>query len=198
MPLKKDLLVNQETDIVIEGYPRSGNTYAVLAFQMFNENTKVAHHLHVPAQLNGAVKFAIPALILIRKPEEAIKSLLIRAPKYTLDVAINEYINFYNIVLKNKQYLLICDFKEIVNHFDSVIKKLNNKYNKNFNVFINSTENNQIIMEKIKYLSENIDSKVGKKGIAMPTSEKEKMKKEMVIDVRKFHICKKIYEECLQ
>src|SRR5215210_2906944 len=59
-PSYRDLLVARRTQIVIEGFPRSGNTFAVVAFeQAQRESVRVAHHLHMPAQVIRAAQWSI-------------------------------------------------------------------------------------------------------------------------------------------
>jgi len=94
-PRRRDLVVARDTEIVIEGYPRSANTYAVCAFLFAQQHpVRIARHLHVPAQVIQAVRWGIPTLILIRKPQDAIASLLVREPMLFAKRAINDYICF--------------------------------------------------------------------------------------------------------
>jgi len=63
-PSRRHLLVKKDTEIVIEGYPRSANTFAVAAFLLAQGRAvKIAHHLHVPAQVIQAVRWGIPHCI---------------------------------------------------------------------------------------------------------------------------------------
>ena len=68
---------NKDTQICIEGFPRSGNTYSVSAFKLANKGIKISHHLHVPAQVLLAVQYQIPTIVVIRNPLDAVTSLLI-------------------------------------------------------------------------------------------------------------------------
>ena len=65
--------VTPDTQLVIEGFPRSGNTFARRAFVMAQDErfdkTRIARHLHVPAQVVRAARWQIPTLVLIRKPK---------------------------------------------------------------------------------------------------------------------------------
>src|SRR5829696_5842518 len=77
----RNLLVDRSPQIIIEGFPRSGNTFAVVAFQQAQrESVRVAHHLHMPAQVVLAAQWGIPTLLLARKPTDAVLSLVIREP----------------------------------------------------------------------------------------------------------------------
>jgi hypothetical protein len=71
----KSLLVSEKTDICIEGYPRSANSFAVGAFQHAQKHpVRVAHHTHIPANVMRACERGIPTLVLIRDPTDAVVS----------------------------------------------------------------------------------------------------------------------------
>jgi hypothetical protein len=56
--------VSRTTEIVIEGYPRSGNTFAVVAFRLAQgREIEIAHHLHAAAQIKRAARLDVPAFI---------------------------------------------------------------------------------------------------------------------------------------
>jgi len=96
----KKLFVNKKSELVIEGFPRSGNTFAVVAFQSAQKrNVKIAHHLHVPAQIIRAVNMNIPALVLIRNPSDSIASLMVRHPHVAPHLAIKDFCRFYSVLL---------------------------------------------------------------------------------------------------
>ena len=63
---RKDLTraVTPDKQVVIEGFPRSGNSFARRAFIMAQDETfdvtSIAHHLHVPAQIVRAAQWQIP------------------------------------------------------------------------------------------------------------------------------------------
>ena len=74
------LCIDEYTEIVIEGYPRSANSttaYGFLARQ--TRPVRLAHHKHHAAQLLLAAKQGIPSVMLIRQPEQAVVSNLSRS-----------------------------------------------------------------------------------------------------------------------
>ena len=74
-------LVGRDTELVIEGFQRSGNTFAVFAFEMAQDRPiRSAHHLHASAQVSRAVKLGVPVLLLVRDPRDTIVSHVIREP----------------------------------------------------------------------------------------------------------------------
>src|SRR5262249_51694754 len=65
--------IRDETEVVIDGFPRSGNTFAVAAFHFAQlpRDVKIAHHVHLPAQLLSALRLRLPPPLLVRHPHEA-------------------------------------------------------------------------------------------------------------------------------
>src|SRR5437773_4880663 len=77
--------IGPDTEIVIEGFPRSATSFAVAAFQMAQDHTvDIAHHTHSPSQVIEAVRRGIPTLLLVREPEDAILSHVVRRPELTV------------------------------------------------------------------------------------------------------------------
>lgn len=172
----KMLVVNNNTDIVIEGFPRSANTFAVLAFQSAQvENTVVAHHLHAEAQFILAKKYNVPAIALLREPIEAISSLINRDKHIDIVQGIQRYIDFYRLVLQMKDNIVIANFTTVVTDFSQVITLCNYKFNCNFEL-PNDTEKEKIKIfskiSKLNYSEENGDLSM----IAIPHKSKDFMK----------------------
>ena len=58
-----DRLVTDETDLCVEGFPRSANSFAVGAVDYAQpEPLSIAHHNHVPAPLLNAARRGLPAV----------------------------------------------------------------------------------------------------------------------------------------
>ena len=68
--------LHRNTELVIEVYPRSGNSFAYTAFDIAQGETpvRVSHHLHTASPVIAALKAKIPCVILVRHPEDAIIS----------------------------------------------------------------------------------------------------------------------------
>ena len=135
-------LVNQSTQIVIEGFPRSGNTFAVTAFrQAQDEDVRIAHHLHVPTQVIRAAHLQIPILVLIREPADAVSSLMVREPRITARYALNYYISFYRTVAKYRSAYVLGTFDEVTNNYGITIGRINAKFGTHFSVFEHTDAN---------------------------------------------------------
>src|SRR5215211_1127431 len=120
-PSYRDLLVDRRTQIVIEGFPRSGNTFAVVAFQQAQrESVRVAHHLHMPAQVVLAAQWGILTLLLARKPTDAALSWVIRQPGVLIRQALKHYISFYEKAAEYRDALVVGLFEEVTRDYGRV------------------------------------------------------------------------------
>ena len=169
----KKILVTNNTDIVIEGFWRCGNHFAVFAFQNAQKRKmKIAHHFHSSAQIKMAVRKKIPALILIRNPYDCIASSLVFEPKTNPNYFIEYYKIFYSSLLGIRSQCIVSDFKDTTQNFDIVIDNINKKFNANFSIFENSQQNinsvfNEIKTENMKSMKRNVNDE-----IAIPSIKK--------------------------
>jgi hypothetical protein len=128
-----DQLVGADTQMVIEGFPRSANSYAVIGFQLAQpELLTVAHHTHAPAQVIRAVERNIPLMVPIRHPRDAIASLLIRDRRYSIGLAVDAYASFYQSVLPYRDALVLARFDDITRDLGGVIRRVNSQYGTSF------------------------------------------------------------------
>jgi len=159
----KNLFINTKTRLVVSAYPRTANTFFIIALQQIQKQPiSIAHHLHVPALALKGIKKKIPTVILIRNPKDSIVSLVIREKHISVRQAINAYISFYLPLLKYKDKILIIEFSTIINDFPSVITKINSKYQLGLN---NYSERLPLNEEKIFKEIESINKKFNKNNL---------------------------------
>lgn len=153
-----EALVVRDTEIVIEGFPRSGNTFAFVAFQLAQaQHVKVAHHLHVEAQILEGLRLGIPVLVLIRKPEQAIRSLLIRHPEVEASFALRRYNRFYTNVYRVHNQVVIGEFSKVTTDFGQVIKAVNDKFGTSFEIFQHTEQNVVSAFKEIESINNQFD-----------------------------------------
>ncbi|MEX2451511.1 MAG: hypothetical protein WD407_11700 [Rhodospirillales bacterium] len=111
----RDHLCDRTTDLCIEGYPSSGNSFSYAVLRLANERLRIAHHCHSVANLELALGYAIPAVCLIRDPENAITSRLARFGGDLRD-AVLEYVDFYDFTLRHLDRLTVVTFEEVTQH----------------------------------------------------------------------------------
>src|SRR5262245_38009418 len=95
-----DRVLGPSTELVIEGFPRSANTFAVTAFELAQPRpVRVAHHVHTPAHVSRAVAAGVPVLLLVRPPRDAVASAVVRKPSLDVDAVAARYRSFHTQLL---------------------------------------------------------------------------------------------------
>ena len=133
--------VTSQTEFVMEGFPRSGNTFCSAAFGSSQSRpVVVARHVHAPAQVIAATRAHVPTLVLIRKPEDAILSLVIQHPHITIRQAMRAYLRFYIPLLPIRHLFVVATFGEVTTDFGAVITRVNDRFGTKFDVFEHSED----------------------------------------------------------
>ena len=157
--------VQRDTDICIEGFPRSANSFAVEAFQFAQHSpAKVAHHQHAPAQVIRACQWRIPCIVLIREPVEAIVSLKAlhlegwyRRKRRPLGFVIGfhlwarAYVSFYASIWPFRDGFVVALFPEVLQDFGQVIERVNAHFGTSFAVFDHTEDNVHLIRERVGF-----------------------------------------------
>lgn len=170
--------VDRKTQVVIEGYPRSGNTFAVVAFQQAQrESVRIAHHLHAPAQVMRAERLQIPAIVLIREPADAALSQMVRRPNISASLALKSYISFYETVASHCSNYVIGTFREVTNDYGSIIERANVKFGTRFIPFQHTDANLKEVFAIIDYLNK-INGKGLDNKVSRPSVAKDRLKDE--------------------
>jgi hypothetical protein len=144
-------VLSAETELVIDGYTRCGSTFAVYGFQLAQDRpVRLAHHLHAPAQVVAAVRKGIPTLVVIREPEGAVLSQVIREPDVALPDALYAYARFYECLMPRRHGVVVADFEEVTHSFGSVIRRINARFGTSFREFDHTEANTAECFRLIK------------------------------------------------
>jgi hypothetical protein len=139
------------TEVVIEGFPRSATSFAVAAFQMAQDRkVDIAHHTHSPAQVIEAVRRGIPTLLLVREPEDAILSHLVRRPDLTVGQGLRGYVRFHRPLIRYRRGFVVGTFEQAVTRFGDLMLQVNDAFGTSFVPFDHTPENVQRCMETIE------------------------------------------------
>lgn len=142
--------VRHDTQLVIEGYPRSANTFAEVAFRLAQPGpVRTADHLHVSAQVARAVAYGIPICVLAREPADAVRSLLIKYPHIRPVDALRGYRRFYKQCLPYTDRLVVATFDQVTNDFGSVTARINQRFGTDFACFDHCKTNIERVFEQL-------------------------------------------------
>ena len=152
-PKLRPLVIGRQTEIVIEGFPRSGNTFAVAAFQYAQARpVKVARHCHAPAQvLEGALR-GLPVVVLKREPAAAVSSLLMRDLRLPIATALERYIWFYRLIVPVLDKVVMVDFQELVSDYGAAIARVNDQFGTRFVPYRNSDETDHGVFKLVEQM----------------------------------------------
>jgi hypothetical protein len=173
-------LVFRDTDAVIEGFPRSANTFASAAFALAQPRpVRVASHLHVPSQIIAGARLGIPTIVLVRDPEEAVLSLSLWTPHVTLEEGLRDYIRFYRRILPYRDRFVVATFEEVSTDFGEVIRRLNERFGSSFQEFQHTEANVALCFKIIEDHDRRTTGEVVEKTVARPSQQRELMKNEL-------------------
>lgn len=179
VPKNRRLSVNPNTHLVIEGFPRSANTFAVVAFEYANSgDLHLAHHMHVPAQIIKAARLKVPAIVVIRNPKDAVVSFCIRDKRIVLQDALRCYISFYSRVYSFRNSYVLAHFDEVVKDLGGVIDKVNTKFGTKFNAFTPTGQDLENIFNEISDLEGGAELKVSR-----PSESRSEIKTKFLQDL---------------
>jgi hypothetical protein len=159
----RDQAVHAGTEIVIEGFPRCGNSFAVDAFLAAQGRpVRVAHHLHAAAQIVAGVKRDLPVLLLIRDPDEAtvsFKALQLQASQRdrgqpiatSLRLLFRSYARFYERVWPLRDHLVVGLFDQVTRDLGGLIRRVNARFDTDFQPFTHSDDQVRAIRASQSY-----------------------------------------------
>lgn len=176
------VVAGPETQLVIEGFPRAGSSFAVAAFQRAQpEPVRIAHHVHAPAQVLYAVRRRVPALVLIREPEDAVLSHVIRTPAIGLEGGLRGYLRFYEPLLPVRDRICVASFKEVVTDFGDVIDRMNASFGTSFDRFEHTPASAEAVLREIEEdeLTRTPPGEEFERVVPRPSELRRKLKEEL-------------------
>lgn len=199
IPSFSERCVHENTECVIEGFPRSGNSFFLSAFKKWNPDVRVAHHVHVPQQVLCGLQKGLPVIVLIRNPIDALSSLLIADNSLSVAIAINSYLEFYEKVLPVIEKTTIGRFEECTTKPHEIIRKMNGSSQKQylFKEVLTKEEKETIFKDLTEH---NKRMKQSENLVPVPSEKKETLKNEVrdrIGSNRDFPSASILYQEIL-
>ncbi len=177
---RPDYLVRRDTELVIEGAARSGNTFAVLAFVSAQKRpVRTAHHTHAPAQVLTAARWGIPTLVLVRPPlDSALAHMALRG--VPAGPALTAWIRFHRSILPVRDAFVVASFAEVTGDFGVAVARVNERFGTRFGVFEHSPENEAAVFAAIERRNRELRARRKESErdliLARPTAERSALK----------------------
>lgn len=178
----RGVLISEQTELVIEGYPRSGNTFAVAAVQFAQPRPVViARHTHAPAQVIEAARRGLPTLVLLRDPRDAGMSLVIREPKISLALALRRYVRFYSRLAPFYKSFIVGTFAEVTTNCAVVIERLNARCGLELAPFRHTPENCARVFEMVEEMERRtLGGLLRETRVARPSAVRDSIKASLI------------------
>lgn len=174
-----DWSVRRDTELTIEGFGRSGSTFAVDAIELTQSRPlRLAHHTHAAAQVITSVKWRIPTILIVRHPRQVVPSHMARrdiGPRPPL-VA---WIRYHERVMPYRDGFVVTPFEEMTTDLGAVIRRVNHRFGTHFEIFENGPETETAVFERIDARNRRrfgLGSSEGQRSLARPTAEREARK----------------------
>lgn len=183
-PGHRDAVASAQTAVIIEGFARSGNTFAVAAFRLAQVHPVVlASHLHAPAHVRYGVKHAIPTLVVVRSPIDVAVSVIIRHPGLSPAQVLRHYVDFHRRLRPLRDGFVLATFDEVTTDFGRTIRRLNERFNTSFRSFEHTPENVDAVFDLVERMNEEDltrRSEAAEDGVARPSRSRASRKNELL------------------
>lgn len=180
----------------MEGFPRSGNTFLLYLYRHWNKDGNVCHHTHFPSQVIRAVRLRKPCIVTIRMPQDAVTSLLIRHPELSIDLALWNYISFYQSILPIVDKIVVATYEQIMENPAQIFAEANKKYGCKIEYGMYNAELREHFLNKL--YSRN--KKASKSSTVRPNCDMAASKiaiKKSVMANKKFSLAESVYSELI-
>lgn len=113
-------LPSESTDVVIEGFPRSANTYVALLVHVHFPELRYWSHSHGSAAVAAGHRLDIPTVLLVREPVDCVASLMVREG-LSAGAGLYWYRHFHRRVWRYRHGLRLLPFPTAVNEPEVVV-----------------------------------------------------------------------------
>lgn len=146
---KSEHIVSRDTQLVMEGFARAGNTFMWFAFRSAQPRpVRLAHHTHASAQVIMAVRWGIPTLVVVRPPaDSALAHMVLHG--VSARAALAAWIRFHRRIMTVRSGFVAAGFDEVTRDFGLVLRRVNEAFGTSFGVFEHTGENEARVLAAI-------------------------------------------------
>lgn len=127
-------LVDSTTDVCVEGFAFSANTFAYVSVLDSNPHLNVAHHTHALGQVIAAARRSIPTALLVREPLATLESLIVFDGNISrIGSTCSRWIDFHErlmpAIVEGK--VVVCPFHRVTTNPAYTVLALNSSFGTN-------------------------------------------------------------------
>lgn len=181
-------VVQKSTDLCIEGFPRSGNTYLENLIKKMAPSLNLVSHKHSSGHVKEALHLGVPIVIIVRDPADAVTSQFIwtsRGEGSDAPKIIKHYIQFYSYVELVKKQVILVDFSSLTENVSISLEKINSI----LHLWPNETNYDKVTADVLKEMKKKQKTEDIFKS-STPSDQRDKRKWEV-----KNHLLETFYDE---
>jgi len=169
---------DDETQLVIDGYPRSANQFAIAALRHAEaRDVRIANRTHAPGHVIAAAKAGLPVLVLIRAPEEAVLGWVLYKGNISVAQALRAYVRFYRPLLLHLGRFVVADFAEVTTDFGAVTRRINERFGTRFAEFDHTKENQDLLFTHMEWHeASRLSADQVERIVGRPSGERDRLK----------------------
>lgn len=92
----------------------------------------LAHHVHSPSQIMLAARYGIPAVLLVRAPEDAVAAGLAKIATHTASDLLRAYALYYESLLPLREHYVIAPFETVTSDAGRIVSAVNKRFGTSF------------------------------------------------------------------
>ncbi|HZP14425.1 MAG TPA: hypothetical protein VFA96_01280 [Nocardioides sp.] len=142
-------VVTPASEIMIEGYQGSANSFARAAFLHANPTVQVASHVHAVAHVERGLDLGVPVMVLLREPESAAVSYVQRFPHVSVPTAITRYTRFHRRLWPLRDRVLLVGFDLVTTDFGRAITALNDRFGTDFAPYVATDRAREEVFDRL-------------------------------------------------
>jgi hypothetical protein len=125
----RERTVRPSTQLVVEGFPRSGNTFAAMAIRLAQPEPPVmASHVHIPAQVRRAAVLHVPILLVVRPAEDAVVSMAVADPHHRVRSLLRYWVHYHRTIVPLLDQLVVGTFEQVTTDLAAVVERVNDRF----------------------------------------------------------------------
>ena len=131
-------------------------------------------------ELLSAVRLGLPAVVLVRDPEECVPSLVVREPELRVGGALRGWVRFHEPLVSVRDQLVVATFAEATGDVGGIVRRVNERFGTRFRAFDATPGNVAAVLELIRQGDLNTfgtDEGV-RRGGGLPDEGREELKDE--------------------
>jgi hypothetical protein len=166
--------ITDATAFVVEGFPRSGNSFASAAFGLATQwSVPRVSNTHLSGQVLVAVRRGVPTLVVMRRATDAVASLCVAAGYLRPAAGLREWLRFHRTVEPVAAGVVLATFDEVTSDFGAVLQRVNDRFGTAFPPFVHDEASAAAVFDTLEDYGRRKHGDVPEDSIARPSQQRQ-------------------------